>query len=324
MAAYRLRGREFRTSGRITGSLRFGAAVAYSCTALFGWVSNSKMTSSSSVGSKFWLLLWKNWLLQRRKKLQTVIEVVLPVVFCILLVIIRDLAPSDNFPEPTFFKPFSIDELPVNLTPSVGPGLFDDIADSILGDVSRRRRRDLRRHDGLTPDLLLKQANVRQTFQSQRNKMRLRRNTRRKRFIDFFGFGDFFGSSWWPLAYAPNNTAVNRIMLIVADRISVNVEGYGFATERDLVEHLTKVSKKGDKEQLDLSGIEDVLGAVVFTNNFPGPETLPDDIAHDSSDHPYYIISNGRFFRDQQYYPISSHNFNYFFQSWQNCSTIQT
>ncbi|XP_069987460.1 uncharacterized protein [Penaeus vannamei] len=237
------------------------------------------MTSRSAVGSKFWLLLWKNWLLQRRKKLQTVIEVVLPVVFCILLVIIRDLAPSDNYPEPTFFKPFSISELPVNLTPSVGPGFFDDIADSILGDVSRRRRRDLKQYESQTLDLLSDQVNVRQTFQSNRNKMHLIRNTRRKRFIDFFGFDDFFGSSWWPLAYAPNNTAVSEIMLIVADRISVNVEGYGFATERDLVEHLTKVSKNEDKDQLDLSGIEDVLGAVVFTNNFPVPDTLPDDIA---------------------------------------------
>lgn len=238
------------------------------------------MTSRSAVGSKFWLLLWKNWLLQRRKKLQTVIEVVLPVVFCILLVIIRDLAPSDNYPEPTFFKPFSISELPVNLTPSVGPGFFDDIADSILGDVSRRRRRDLKQYESQTLDLLSDQVNVHQTFQSNRNKMHLIRNTRRKRFIDFFGFDDFFGSSWWPLAYAPNNTAVSEIMLIVADRISVNVEGYGFATERDLVEHLTKVSKNEDKDQLDLSGIEDVLGAVVFTNNFPVPDTLPDDIAY--------------------------------------------
>ncbi|XP_042876783.1 phospholipid-transporting ATPase ABCA3-like isoform X3 [Penaeus japonicus] len=239
------------------------------------------MTSGSSAGSKFWLLLWKNWLLQRRKKFQTVIEVVLPVVFCMLLVVIRDLAPSDNFPEPTFFKPFSIDELPVNLTPSVGPGLFDDIADSILGDISRRRRRDLRQSAGQTPPLLSRQANVLQRLKSHRIKMNLRKNiSRRKRFIDLLGFGDLFGSSWWPLAYAPNNTAVNEIMLIVADRISVNVEGYGFATESDLVEHLTMVSKKQGKDQMDFSGIEDVLGGVVFTNNFPDSGALPDDIAY--------------------------------------------
>lgn len=44
---------------------------------------------------KFRLLMWKNWTLQYRKPLQTVIEILAPVLFSILLVLIRSLVDPE-------------------------------------------------------------------------------------------------------------------------------------------------------------------------------------------------------------------------------------
>lgn len=50
--------------------------------------------------SKFQLLMWKNWLLVKRLKVQTTLEIVIPVIFSALLVLIRGLSDPDVFPEP--------------------------------------------------------------------------------------------------------------------------------------------------------------------------------------------------------------------------------
>lgn len=44
---------------------------------------------------KFQLLMWKNWVLQYRKPLQTVIEILAPVLFSILLVVVRSLVEPE-------------------------------------------------------------------------------------------------------------------------------------------------------------------------------------------------------------------------------------
>lgn len=49
---------------------------------------------------------------------------------------------------------------------------------------------------------------------------------------------------------------------------------YGFATEEELVERLTTINRKEDKEM-----VEDVLGAVVFTNEFPKDDELPEKLS---------------------------------------------
>lgn len=49
-------------------------------------------------------------------QIQTVLEVVVPVVFCVLLVVIRDLAPYGVFPNATHYTPFTVSDLPANLT----------------------------------------------------------------------------------------------------------------------------------------------------------------------------------------------------------------
>lgn len=57
---------------------------------------------------KFVLLMWKNWLLVRRLKVQTTLEIIIPVIFSALLVLIRGLSDPDVFPEP-----FDYDSLPL-------------------------------------------------------------------------------------------------------------------------------------------------------------------------------------------------------------------
>ena len=66
---------------------------------------------------KFGLLLWKNYILQKRHKVQTVVEIAVPVCFSALLVLIRFLVSSDTIDEPTTFYPFRPGQLvPGNTT----------------------------------------------------------------------------------------------------------------------------------------------------------------------------------------------------------------
>lgn len=60
----------------------------------------------SSSGSQFTLLLWKNFKLQGRKKAVTVFEIILPILFALLLLIIRGLSKSKYIDEDTTWNPF--------------------------------------------------------------------------------------------------------------------------------------------------------------------------------------------------------------------------
>lgn len=60
---------------------------------------------------KFRLLMWKNFMLQWRHKLQTVIEILIPVLFSALLVLIRSLVTPDVFPDDRTYPPLKINSL---------------------------------------------------------------------------------------------------------------------------------------------------------------------------------------------------------------------
>lgn len=60
---------------------------------------------------KFCLLTWKNFLLQWRRKLQTAIEILVPVLFSALLVFIRSLVVPEIYPNATTYHPFPINNL---------------------------------------------------------------------------------------------------------------------------------------------------------------------------------------------------------------------
>lgn len=66
---------------------------------------------------KFSLLFWKNWLLQSRHRLQTVIEILVPVIFCALLVVIRSLVVAEIIDHNTKYDPFPPERIPdINVT----------------------------------------------------------------------------------------------------------------------------------------------------------------------------------------------------------------
>lgn len=65
---------------------------------------------------KFGLLLWKNYILQKRHKVQTVVEIVTPVAFAAILVLIRFLVTSETYNEPTTYLPFRPDQFEANTT----------------------------------------------------------------------------------------------------------------------------------------------------------------------------------------------------------------
>lgn len=67
-----------------------------------------KMTNN---WDKFRLLMWKNGMLQWRHKVQTLFEILIPVGFSAILILIRSIVDPDVFPEPTYYKPFEINTL---------------------------------------------------------------------------------------------------------------------------------------------------------------------------------------------------------------------
>lgn len=55
------------------------------------------------------LLMWKNWTIQKRKKAVTVFEIILPVGFAALLIVIRSLVNTEPIDTDTIWPPFSLD-----------------------------------------------------------------------------------------------------------------------------------------------------------------------------------------------------------------------
>lgn len=60
---------------------------------------------------KFRLLMWKNVLLFYRHKIQSVIEIMVPVLFSVILILIRSIVDPDLFPNKTVYNSFDISTL---------------------------------------------------------------------------------------------------------------------------------------------------------------------------------------------------------------------
>lgn len=63
---------------------------------------------------QFQLLLWKNYILQKRQILVTIIEIALPLVFAAILIALRQRVDSENYPNATLYPSFSVDRLPIH------------------------------------------------------------------------------------------------------------------------------------------------------------------------------------------------------------------
>ena len=61
------------------------------------------------------LLIWKNFLIQWRKKFVTALEIGIPAFFAMILIFIRDRVVSTEITQTTSWRAFSIDQLPAGL-----------------------------------------------------------------------------------------------------------------------------------------------------------------------------------------------------------------
>nr|QNH67859.1 ATP-binding cassette transporter subfamily A member 3 X2 [Brachionus rotundiformis] len=83
-------------------------------------------TGLKGYGSEFktnlkqiWLLMWKNFTLQKRGVIGTLIEILVPTLFVLILLPIRRIVKSDQYLNNTLYDSFSIDALPSQLLPEL-------------------------------------------------------------------------------------------------------------------------------------------------------------------------------------------------------------
>nr|QST14977.1 ABCA3 protein [Diaphanosoma celebensis] len=207
---------------------------------------NGHPSEETSGWSRFKLLLWKNWVVQKRHKIQTIVEVALPVFFASLLVIIRHLAPADVYHNATVYPAYRIGQLPNIPSTSLANMPLPTInLDNISAFEALSSPSSLISTFSLDPSM---------TF-------------------------DPFGllpppRKTWPVAWAPNNTAVRRVMQKLARRLDLDIAGYGFATEQDMEEFVMKNYNAG----MESKNAIDFLAGIIFTSNFLKEDAFPKDI----------------------------------------------
>ncbi|KAA0192008.1 hypothetical protein HAZT_HAZT001559 [Hyalella azteca] len=197
----------------------------------------------ASSGRKFLLLLWKNWLLQRRNVVSHA----------------RVTCSSHVYPQPTLFPTFSLDKLPDDLKPPTSAGFFDGALKSVFGTTSRQRR-SLRPLD--EPDSRLR---------------RVKRQSLVDNLLGIFGSSDLY----WPVAYTPNDTGCETIMRLASDRLYPDIDVYGFASEAEMVKQLTALALPHNTSVPTgtLTG-DDYLAGIVFMPECPNPEQVPASIEY--------------------------------------------
>lgn len=65
----------------------------------------------SSDWEKFKLLLWKNWVIQKRHYVQTVFEIMIPVLACSLLILVRGLVNPSTYSKPVTFDSLNVSSI---------------------------------------------------------------------------------------------------------------------------------------------------------------------------------------------------------------------
>eukprot|EP00064_Thunnus_orientalis_P014878 superscaffoldBa00002658_g14925 len=61
---------------------------------------------------QFGLLVWKNYLQQKRQILVTLVEIVLPLLFSGILIVLRQKVPFTDYPNATVYESYTVDKLP--------------------------------------------------------------------------------------------------------------------------------------------------------------------------------------------------------------------
>lgn len=62
---------------------------------------------TASAWDKFLLLSWKNWIIQIRHPVQTIFEILVPILICAFLILIRGLVDINNHNDDTRYQPLS-------------------------------------------------------------------------------------------------------------------------------------------------------------------------------------------------------------------------
>lgn len=89
---------------------------------------------------KFGLLMWKNWKLQLRHPVQTLFEILVPVFFCAILVLVRSLVESEEIQEVHYpeFSPYennTLSRYKIAFAPNTSNGvnnLMQDVTEMIV------------------------------------------------------------------------------------------------------------------------------------------------------------------------------------------------
>ncbi|TNN68845.1 ATP-binding cassette sub-family A member 3 [Liparis tanakae] len=66
-----------------------------------------------AIARQFGLLLWKNYLQQKRQILVTLVEILLPLLFSGILIVLRQKVPFKDYPNATVYESYAVDRLPI-------------------------------------------------------------------------------------------------------------------------------------------------------------------------------------------------------------------
>ncbi|XP_035774725.1 uncharacterized protein LOC118457334 [Anopheles albimanus] len=101
--------------------------------------------SASSNWDKFLLLLWKNWIIQKRHYMQKLFEIVIPVVACSMLMMVWGLNTPKYYTTPTMLEPLNLlslapisemlTNIPITLKILYSPQ--NDVFERVIGRVAR-------------------------------------------------------------------------------------------------------------------------------------------------------------------------------------------
>ncbi|KAK1877293.1 ATP-binding cassette sub-family A member 3 [Dissostichus eleginoides] len=69
-----------------------------------------------AIARQFGLLLWKNYLQKKRQILVTVVEILLPLLFSCILIVLRQKVPFKDYPNATVYESYDVNQLPWGLS----------------------------------------------------------------------------------------------------------------------------------------------------------------------------------------------------------------
>ncbi|KAL7377816.1 hypothetical protein ABVT39_004728 [Epinephelus coioides] len=96
-----------------------------------------------AIARQFGLLVWKNYLQQKRQILVTLVEILLPLLFSGILIVLRQKVPFKDYPNATVYESYAVDTLPkwflTHLQLAYVPGnssVVRQVAEDVRGSLS--------------------------------------------------------------------------------------------------------------------------------------------------------------------------------------------